>query len=140
MVLGRVRADDDGDIGVLDLVEGRGHGTRADVFQQGGNGRGMTEPRAVVDIVVAEALADKFLEQIGFFVRALGRAEARNRAGAFVVPAAACQPPGGGVERLFPSRLAEMGVPRSPGSTFSPLAGASSRRISGLVSRCGWAT
>ena len=79
MVLGRVGADDDDDVGVLALVEGRGHRGRADAFQQRRHRRGVAEPRAVVDVVGAEAGAHQLLEQIGLFVRALGRAEAGER-------------------------------------------------------------
>ena len=79
MVLGRVGADDDDDVGVLALVEGRGHRGRADAFEQRRHRRGVAEPRAVVDVVGAEAGAHQLLEQIGLFVRALGRAEAGER-------------------------------------------------------------
>ena len=79
MVLGRIGADDDDDVGILALVEGRGHRRRADAFEQRRHRRGVAQPRAVIDIVGAETGAHEFLEQIGFFVRALGRAEAGQR-------------------------------------------------------------
>ena len=68
---------------------------------------GVAEPRAVVDIVGAEAGAHQLLEQIGLFVRALGRAEAGERARTVAV-ADFLQARGGAVERLLPGRLAEM--------------------------------
>ena len=60
VVLGRVGADDDGDIGVLDLVEGRRHGAGADILHQRRDRGGVAEPGAVVDVVVAEALRISF--------------------------------------------------------------------------------
>ena len=76
MVFGRIGADDHDNVGVLDLVEGRGHGAGADALDQCRDRRGMTQPRAVIDIVVAKAGADQLLEQIGLFVGAFRRAEA----------------------------------------------------------------
>ena len=67
----------------------------------------MTKPGAVVDVVGAEAGPHQFLEQIGFFVRALRRAEAGQRLDALLV-ANSLQAVGGDVERLFPRRFAEM--------------------------------
>ncbi len=107
MVLGRVGADHDDQLGVLALVEGRGDGGGADAFEQRRHRRGVAQPRAVIDIVGAEAGANKLLEQIGLFVRALGRAEAGQRIGTVAV-ADFLQAARGAVERLFPGRLAEM--------------------------------
>ena len=107
MVLGRIGADHDDDVGVLALVEGRGHGGRADAFEQRRHRGGVAEPRAVIDIVGAEAGAHQLLEQIGLLVRALGRAEAGERARAVAV-ADFREALGGAVHRLLPGRLAEM--------------------------------
>ena len=107
MVVGRVGADDDDDVGVLALVEGRGHGRRADAFQQRRHRRGVAEPRAMVDVVGAEAGAHQLLEQIGLFVRALGRAEAGQRIGTIAI-ADFLQATGGAIERLLPCGFAEM--------------------------------
>ena len=93
--------------GILALVEGRGHRAGADAFEQRRHRRGVAEPRAVIDIVGAEAGAHQLLEQISLFVRALGRAEPGQRLGAVAV-ADLLQARGGAVERLFPGRLAEM--------------------------------
>jgi len=80
VVFGRVGADHDDDVGIPALVEGGGDGRRADAFEQSGDRGGMAQPRAVIDVVAAEAGAHQLLEQIGLFVGALGRAEARQRA------------------------------------------------------------
>ena len=67
----------------------------------------MAQPRAVIDIVGAEAGAHQLLEQVGFLVRALGRAEAGERLDPLLV-ADPDQPPGRDVERLLPGSFAEM--------------------------------
>src|SRR6478736_5315236 len=85
MVLGRIGADDDDDIGVLALVERGGHRRRADALQQGRHRRRVAKPRAVVDIVGAEAGAHQLLEQVGLLVRAFRGAEAGERARAVAV-------------------------------------------------------
>ena len=79
VVLGRVGADHDDHLGVLGRDEGRRHRGRADPLHQRRHRRGMAEPRAVIDVVGAEADPHQFLEQIGLLVRALGRAEAGER-------------------------------------------------------------
>ena len=107
VVLGRLRADDDDDVGVLRGGERRRHRARADPFHQRRDRRGVAQPRAMVDIVAAEAGAHQLLEQVGLLVRALGRAEPGQRAPAVAV-ADAHQARGGAVERLVPGRLAEM--------------------------------
>ena len=66
-------------VGVLALVEGRRDRRRADAFKQRRDRRGVAKPRAVVDVVRAEAGAHELLEQIGLFVRAFRRAEAGER-------------------------------------------------------------
>ena len=70
----------------------------------------MAEPRAVVDVVAAEAGAHQFLEQVGLFVAALRAAEAGERLRAVRVTQAP-QCAAGKVERLFPGRLAEHARP-----------------------------
>src|SRR6185436_1681855 len=69
--------------------------------------RGVAEPRAVIDIVGAEAGTYQLLEQIRLFVRALGRAKSGQR----VRPVAVADflgTAGGTVERLVPGGFAEM--------------------------------
>ena len=61
----------------------------------------MAKPRAVIDVVMAKALADHFLEQIRFFVGTFSRPKARNGRAALVrfeVQHALCCE----VERLVP--------------------------------------
>src|SRR5690606_10028961 len=89
-------------------VEGGGHRAGADILHQRRHRACVAEPGAVVDVVVAEALTDQLLEEIGFLVRAFGRAETGDRLAAEVV-AKAEETPGRDVERLVPGRLAEMG-------------------------------
>src|ERR1700722_14709217 len=67
----------------------------------------MAKPRTMVDIVGAETGPDQLLEQMGLFVRSLGRAEASQRLGALLV-ADLDEALGGDIERLFPRRFAEM--------------------------------
>ena len=115
VVLGRVGADHDDHVGVPRRGERRGHRARADVLEQRRDRGGVAEPRAVVDVVRAEAGADQLLDQIRLLVRALGRAEARERAAAVAV-ADRAQARGGDVERLLPARLAEVGPADCAGS------------------------
>ena len=107
MVLGRVGADHHDDVGILHLVEGGRHRRGADAFQQRRDRRGMAEPRAVIDIVGAEAGADQLLEQIGLFVRAFRRTEAGETLRALLL-ADLQEALRGLVERLVPGRFAEM--------------------------------
>ncbi len=85
MVHGRVGADHPDDLGIHRRRERRRHRARAQAFEQRRNRGGVAEPRAVIDIVGAEAGAHQLLEQIGLFVRALGRAEAGQRLQALLV-------------------------------------------------------
>ena len=101
VVLNRVRADDDGHIGVFDLVEGRRDSARSDVLHQRRDRGGVAEPRAVIDVVMAKALTDHFLEQIGFFIGAFRTAKARHLAPA-PLEALCCE-----IQRLVPCGLAE---------------------------------
>ena len=107
MVLDRIGADDDDHVGVLGGHERRRHGARADAFEKTGHGRGVTQARAVVDVVGGKAGAHELLEQVGFLVRALGRAEAGERVAAVAV-ADALEAAGRALQRLVPGRLAEM--------------------------------
>src|SRR5207249_9899936 len=79
----------------------------ADRLHEGGDRGRVAEPGAMIDVVVAEAGAHQFLKRIGFLVRTLSRAEARERAIAVAI-ADLLEARGGAVERLLPGRLAEM--------------------------------
>ena len=107
MILGRIGADHQDHFRVLAFVERGRHRARADAFHQGGDRGGMAQPRAVIDVVGAEAGANEFLEQIGLFVRALGRAETGQPLRSVAV-ADFLQAGHGTVERLVPGRFAEM--------------------------------
>ena len=107
MVLGRIGADDDDDVGILALVEGGGDRRRADRLEKRRNRGGVAQSRAVIDVVGAEAGAHEFLEEISLLVRGLGRAEAGERLRAIAI-ADRFQSRGGAVERLLPGGGAEM--------------------------------
>ncbi len=79
---------------------------RADAFEQRDDRRRMAQPRAVVDVVAAEAGAHELLEQVGLLVAALGRAEAGQRLLAVRV-ADLRELAAGEFERFFPARFAE---------------------------------
>ena len=108
MVLNRVGPDDNRHVRIFDLIKCCGHRARADVLDQRRNRRRVAKTRAVVDVVVEEALTNEFLEQIGFFVRTFRRTESSNRTPT-VLRAQACEPLRGNVHCLFPSRFTEMG-------------------------------
>jgi hypothetical protein len=61
----------------------------------------VAQPGAVIDIVGAEAGADQLLEEIGFLVRALGRAESGEGARTLAV-ADRLEAGAGAVERFLP--------------------------------------
>ena len=105
MVLQRVGANNDGDIRILDLIEGRSHSAGAYVFNQRRNRGCVAKPRAVIDVVVTKSLANELLEKISFLVRTLGRTEPCN------LTPTAFQPFGRKIKRLIPSRLAEVLLP-----------------------------
>ncbi len=108
VIFGGIGADHDDDVGVPAFVEGGRHGRRADAFHQGRDRRRVAKPRAVIDIVGAEAGAHQFLEQVGLFVRAFGGAETRQRTGAVLV-ADMLQSRGGTLQRFLPGCGPEMG-------------------------------
>ena len=88
MVGGGVAAGDDRDVGVEHVAVRRRHRAGPDALEQRGHARGVAQPGAVVDVVVAEAGAHQLLEQVRLLVGALRRAEPRERA----VPCSARMP------------------------------------------------
>ena len=66
----------------------------------------MAEARAMIDIIAAKARPHQLLEQIGFLIRALGRAETGQRLGTARV-ANPRQAPGCDIERLVPRGFAK---------------------------------
>jgi hypothetical protein len=105
MRIGRVSPDNHDHIRCIDRIEilSSGRGTKRGF--QTITGRGMTDPRAGIDVVVAEAGANEFLDEVGLFVGAARRCDpadgvlAMRRLNAFEL--------GGGVtDRLVPGNLA----------------------------------
>ncbi len=106
MIHGRIRADDEDHLRLHHVHDRIRHGAGADSLEQRRHRRGVAEPRAVIDVVVAEACAHELLKKVRALVAALGRAEARQRTGAEPFPQR-LQLPRGQVERFVPGRLAE---------------------------------
>ena len=92
---------------VLGRRERRRHRAGVQALHQRRHRGGVAQPRAVVDVVGAEALADQLLEEVGLLVGALGRAEAGDRLAA-VARVDRLQAGRRLVERLLPGRLAEV--------------------------------
>ena len=80
MRVGRIGADHDDDVGLLDRIEILRSGRRAEGRAQAVAGRRVADARAGIDIVVAEGGADQLLHQEGFFVGAARRRDAADRA------------------------------------------------------------
>jgi len=68
MIFRRSGADDDDDLGIRRGREGRRHRARAYPLHQCRDRGGVAEPRAMVDIIVAEAGAHELLEEIRLLV------------------------------------------------------------------------
>src|SRR5436305_12258577 len=73
MVFGRIGADHENDFGILAFVEGRRYRAGADPLHQRRHRGGVTEPRAMIDIVGAKAGAPWSLADVSLFFRSLGR-------------------------------------------------------------------
>ena len=82
------------------------HRARSYALEQGRHARRVAEPRAVIDVVGAEARAHQLLEEVRLLVGALGRPEAGERAAAVRV-ADPRKRAAGELERLVPARFAE---------------------------------
>ena len=105
VAVGRVGADHDHHVAGLDAVEILGAGRGAEGGLEAVAGRRMADPRAGIDIVVAEAGADQLLDEEGLLVGAARRGDAADRALAiFGLDAAEL---GRGMrDRLVPAHLA----------------------------------
>ena len=79
--LGRVAADDEDGLGIVDVVVGVGHGAVAPCVGNPRHGGGVADPGLVVDVVGAP-VARELAEEIGLFVAVLGRAEPVDAVGA----------------------------------------------------------
>ena len=106
MIFDWIGPNDNRNIGVFNLVKGRGYRARADVLHQSCDAGGVAEAGAMIHVVVPETLANEFLEQIGFFIGTFSRTKARNGVaaiGLFEPGQTAC----GDIQCLFPAGLAE---------------------------------
>ena len=104
----RVGADQEDHFRMQHVAHRVGHGAGTDRFEQRSDRRSVAQAGAVVDVIGTEAGTHQLLEQIGLFVRALGRAETGQRVRALAV-ADLAQLAGGQRQRLFPARFAEGG-------------------------------
>ena len=107
MIDGRIGADHDDHIGVHRGGKRRRHRARIQPLHQRCDRGGVAQPRAVIDVVGAEAGAHQLLEQIGLFVRSLGRTETGQRLDPLLI-ADLEESLGGDVECLLPGGFAEM--------------------------------
>src|ERR1700692_4334092 len=107
MIDRRIGANHNDDVGVERRRKWRRHRARGQAFEQSRDRGGVAQPRAVIDIVRAEAGAHQLLEKISLFVGALGRAETGERLDAFFIPYLD-ETLSRDVERLLPRGLAEM--------------------------------
>ena len=103
-----VGADQQHDLRLHHVHHRIGHRARADALEQRRDARRVAKPRAMVDVVGAESGAHELLEEIRFLVRALRRAESRQRAAAVRV-ADLRERAAGQFQRLLPARFAEHG-------------------------------
>ncbi len=104
----RIGADQQHDLGLRHVHHRVRHRAGADALEQRRDARRVAEPSAVIDVVGSEPGAHELLEEIRLLVRALRRAEARERARAVRV-ADSRERAAGEIERLVPGRLAEHG-------------------------------
>ena len=79
MGVGRIGADHQDDISLLDRVEILRAGRGAERLAQAEAGRRMADAGAGIDVVVAEAAADQLLDEIGLLVGAARRGDAADR-------------------------------------------------------------
>ena len=111
MPVGRVGADDDHDVGMLDAVEVLRPGRGAVGLPEPVAGRRMADPRAGVGVVVAEDRPRQLLHQVGFLVGAAARGDDPDRLAPMLLLDAP-QPRRGEAERLLPAHLAPRLVDR----------------------------
>ena len=106
VVGGGVGADQQDQLRVRHVVDLVADCARAHTLQQGSHAGGVAQPGAVVNIVGAKAGAYQLLEQVGFFVAALGRAKASQSFGA-VLDTQPFEPTRGQRHRLVPAGFTE---------------------------------
>src|ERR1019366_1776410 len=79
MRVGRIAADDQNDVGLVNRVEVLRAGRSAEGLVETVAGRRVTDARAGVDVIVAKAGANKLLNQIALFIGAARRGDAADR-------------------------------------------------------------
>ncbi len=105
MAVGRIGADHQDDVGLLDGIEILRPRRSAERGLEAVAGRRMADAGAGVDVVVAEDVAHQLLDEIGFFIRAARRGDAAQR-GPSILLLDALELGGGMGERLVPAHLA----------------------------------
>ena len=110
MIAGGIGANHQNQLGMLDVAHLVADGTRAQSFQQSRHAGGVAQTRAVVHIVGTKTGAHQFLEQIGFLIAALGRAQTRQCLPAMLIAQLSqrtrCQ-----IQRLVPTGRTENAGP-----------------------------
>ena len=101
MRVGRITADDQNDVGLVDRIEILRAGGSAEGLVEAIAGWRVTDARAGVDVVIAEARANELLNKITFLVRAARRGDATDGA-ATVFCLDLLKPSGGEGNRLVP--------------------------------------
>jgi len=97
----------------------------------------MAQPRAVVDVVAAETQPHQFLEQVGLFVAALAEPKPASVRGPWVLRSSrSALPAWASASSQLASR--KYCIAAAGSAAMSACLGASARRISGTVRRCGW--
>ena len=110
--VGRVGADDEDHVRLLDAVEILRARRSAEGGLEAVSGRRVADARAGIDIVVAEALPDQLLDEVGLLVGAAAGGDAADRAGA-VAALDAAEFGGDMGDRLVPRNLAPGLIDRS---------------------------
>ena len=111
MALGGVAADDEDQVGLLDVGDGAGIAAIADGAEKPGGGGRLAVARAVIHVVGADDGAGQLLHQVALFIGALGRGDEGERIGAvggFDLGESA----GDQRERFVPGGFAEVCRPR----------------------------
>ena len=110
MRLARVGADNEHRLGLFQVDERVGHGAAAQRLGQTGDGGGMAEAGAVVDVVGAHHGAHELLEDVVLFVGAAGRRETGDSVGPVLVPDGP-EALGDNAQRLVPAGRHQLAAP-----------------------------
>ena len=109
MGVGRVGADHQDDVGLVDRLEVLGAGRGAEGRLQAVAGRRVADAGAGVDVVVAERGADHLLDDEDLFVGAARRGDAADRRRGRARPGSRCEPRGGVARSPRPSDTSRHG-------------------------------